>query len=45
MNNLVCHLIYIVIEFDNDTIFDILECWTAGFVCIEIFYMQVFWNV
>jgi len=32
-------------EFDNDTIFDIVECWTAGFVCIGILYMQVLWNI
>ena len=37
MNNLVCHLIYIVMKFDNDTILDVVECWTARFVCIGIF--------
>jgi len=33
-----CHVIYIVMEFDNDIIFDIMECWNVGM--LDLFVLE-----
>ena len=36
-----CHLIYIVMEFDNDIIFDIMECWNVGLLDLSVLEFSI----
>jgi len=37
----VCHLIYIVMKFDNDTIFDIIKCWNVGLLDLSVLEISI----